>query len=213
MDNLIGKAAGKFFGGDDERPAGLGGGNVTHGGAYPPAPGGNPQGEDLDLHHAASIAAKEAPDNQDFFAGILGKLLDDKPKAQIAEEDIDEEDAVQSHRQFFGLGGGAAAPASSSSLGNAAAMQALKMFTSGGGDSSQQHGQSQNAFVGLAMAQAAKLFDSQASQGNVQSGADKESVVMKAGEMALKMYMKQGGAGGGGGGGAAGLMGLASKFL
>lgn len=70
------------------------------------------------------------------------------------------------------------------------------------------------------MAQAAKLFDAQASQGNVEAGADKQSAVRKAGEMALKMYLKsKGGAAGGGagvggaGGGVEGLLGLAGKFI
>jgi hypothetical protein len=93
-------------------------------------------------------------------------------------------------------------------MGSAAAMQALKMFT-GGGSGNSSSGNSQNAFVGMAMGQASKLFDSQASQGNVSSGASKESAVQQAGEMALKMYMQSQG----GGGGASGLMGLASKFL
>jgi hypothetical protein len=91
-------------------------------------------------------------------------------------------------------------------MGSAAAMQALKMFT-GGGSGNSASGNSQNAFVGMAMAQASKLFDSQSSQGNVASGASKESAVQQAGEMALKMYMQSQG------GGASGLMGLASKFL
>lgn len=75
------------------------------------------------------------------------------------------------------------------------------------------------------MAQAAKLFDAQAAAGNVASGTDKRSAVLKAGEVALKMYLKSHGsqAGGGSGGGAGGagesggtlggLMQLASKFL
>lgn len=75
--------------------------------------------------------------------------------------------------------------------------------------------QSQNAFVGLAMAQAAKLFDAQASQGNVEAGADKQSAVRKAGEMALKMYLKSkgGAAGGAGVGGMGGLLDMAGKFM
>lgn len=93
-------------------------------------------------------------------------------------------------------------------MGSAAAMQALKMFT-GGGSGNSSSGNSQNAFVGMAMAQASKLFDSQSSQGNVASGSSKESAVQQAGEMALKMYMQSQG----GGGGMGGLMGLASKFM
>lgn len=52
----------------------------------------------------------------------------------------------------------------------------------------------------------------QSSQGGVAPGATKESAVQKAGEMALKMYMKSQ-MGGGGGGGMGGLMGMASKFM
>ena len=93
-------------------------------------------------------------------------------------------------------------------MGAASAMQALKMFT-GGGSGGSQGGNSQNAFIGMAMGQAAKLFDQQSSQGNVASGASKQSAVQQAGEMALKMYMQSQG----GSGGSSGLMGLASKFL
>lgn len=91
-------------------------------------------------------------------------------------------------------------------MGSAAAMQALKMFT-GGGSGNSQGGNSQNAFIGMAMGQASKLFEQQSSQGNVASGESKESAVQQAGEIALKMYMKSQG------GGSSGLMGLASKFL
>lgn len=80
-------------------------------------------------------------------------------------------------------------------MGAAAAMQALKMF-SGGGSGNTQQGNSQNAFVGMAMAEASK-----------------ESTVQKAGEMALKMYMKSQIQGGGGSSGASGLLSMASKFL
>lgn len=119
-------------------------------------------------------------------------------------------DAVRSHQQFYGSSSQAPTNANSSSIGSAAAMQALKMFT-GGSSGNTQSGNSQNAFVGMAMAQASKLFDNQAGQGNVSGGASKESAVQKAGEMALKMFMQS--QSGGGGGGASGLMGLASKFL
>ena len=94
-------------------------------------------------------------------------------------------------------------------MGSAAAMQALKMFTGGGGGGgSSQGGNSQNAFIGMAMGQASKLFDQQSSQGQVAPGADKQSAINSAAKMALSMYMK-----GQGGGGSGGLMGLASKFM
>jgi hypothetical protein len=90
-------------------------------------------------------------------------------------------------------------------MGAAAAMQALRMFTSGGSGQTQS-GNSQNAFIGMAMSQASKLFDQQSAQGNVASGANKQSAVQQAGEMALKMYLQSQG-------GNSGIMGLASKLL
>jgi len=146
-----------------------------------------------------------------MFSNVLGHL--GQNKQSIGNQQINEQGAVQSHQQFFGGGGGGGGSgstqqASSSAMGSAAAMQALKMSTGGqSGDSS--GGNSQNAFIGMAMGQASKLFDQQSSQGSVAPGASKESAIQQAGEMALKMYMQSQG----GSGGSSGLMGLASKFL
>lgn len=61
-----------------------------------------------------------------------------------------------------------------------------------------------------------QLFDQKASEGKVSSETSKESAVMKAGETALKFYLKSQGGGSGGtseqSSGSA-LLGLASKFL
>lgn len=84
------------------------------------------------------------------------------------------------------------------------------MFSGGGGGTEPRGGNSQNAFIGMAMGQASKLFDQQSAQGNVEPGADKQSAVNNAAKMAFKMYMKSQG---GGGGGPGGLMSLASKFM
>jgi hypothetical protein len=164
-----------------------------------------------DLSGAASHAQEHAGDSGDssIFSSVINHL--GQNKQQIGNQQLNEQDAVQSHQQFFG-GGGSSQSASSGSMGAAAAMQALKMFTggsSGSSGSSSQGGNSQNAFIGMAMAQASKLFDQQSSQGNVSSGSNKESAVQQAGEMALKMYMKSQG----GGSGASGLLSMASKFL
>lgn len=101
-------------------------------------------------------------------------------------------EAVRAHKTFYSSSAFSPSPetpeATSSGMGSAAALQALKLFTSGSFSSSQS--QSQSAFIGLAMSQASKLFDQQASAGKVSEGTDKQSVVMKAGEMALKMYLK-----------------------
>ncbi|KAH8682194.1 hypothetical protein BX600DRAFT_36680 [Xylariales sp. PMI_506] len=173
------------------------GGNRSHGGNFPA--GG--YGQDDDLRGAAEHASRHAGDSGDssFFSNVIGSLS--QKKEHLAQQDVDEDDAVQQHQRFFG-GGSGSDQADSSSMGTAAAMQALKMFNGGGS------GSSQSDFIGLAMAQASKLFDEQSSQGNVSGGASKESSVMQAGEMALKMYMKTQG-----GGSSSGLLSLASKFF
>merc|ERR1712230_23908 len=171
--------------------------------------GGYGGGDDDDLTGAAEHAERHAGSSGDssLFSSILSSL--GQNKQSIGNSNLNEQDAVQSHQQFFGNGGGS--QADSGSMGAAAAMQALKMF-SGGGSGNTQQGNSQNAFVGMAMAEASKLFDNQSSQGNV-ANASKESTVQKAGEMALKMYMKSQIQGGGGSSGASGLLSMASKFL
>jgi len=130
-------------------------------------------------------------------------------KQQLANEDVDEQDLVKQHNNFFGSG--SSSNATSNDLGSAAAMQALKMFTGGQGAAQASSGQggAQNAFVGMAMGEAAKLYDQQSSQGNTTSS--KDEVVSQAAKIALKMFLKSemGGSGAGGGG----LMSLAGKFL
>jgi hypothetical protein len=74
--------------------------SVTHGGAYP-AGGGYPHADDADLRGAASAAAKDATEDEDFFADILGKVLKNKQPSQIAEEDIDEDGASLSFAQLI----------------------------------------------------------------------------------------------------------------
>lgn len=195
---------------DDDRQPDYGserlpGGNKTHGGGYP-AGGGFQHEEDEDLRGAAEHAARQAGDSgdSDFFGNIMGSLS--QRKHQVAQEDIDEDAAVRHHQKYFG-GQDDGEEATSGGMGSAAAMQALKMFSGGG----QGGSGSQSQFIGMAMSQASKLFDQQSSAGNVSSNSSKESAVMKAGEMALQMYMKS--QGGGGGGGMGGLLGLASKFM
>lgn len=168
---------------------------------------GQPTGYDDDLSSAASHAQEHSggSGDQGMFGNVLGYLQQNKHS--VSNQQVDEEGAVQAHQQYFGGGGGGGQQADSSSMGAAAAMQALKHFT--GGQSS--GGGGQNEFIGMAMGQASKLFEQQSSQGNVASGESKESAVQKAGEMALKFYMKNQMSGGSSG--ASGLMGMASKFF
>jgi hypothetical protein len=115
-------------------------------------------------------------------------------------------------------------------LGAAAALQALKLFNSGETGEKQSKG----AFLGLAMSEASKvssslvnplpssfppslqlqqltcfsqLFDDKAAKGKLSSDTSKEGVIQKAGEFAMKMYLKSQGEQKGG------LLGLASKFM
>lgn len=87
-------------------------------------------------------------------------------KTKLKDEEIDEDDAIKQHQNFYGNGEGHYQQASSQNVGNAAAMQALKMFT-GGKEEDGKGGQ--NKMIGLAMAQAAQLFDKQSSQGKTVS--------------------------------------------
>jgi hypothetical protein len=92
-----------------------------------------------------------------MFSAALGMLSGH----QAQQGNIDEDEAVKHHQQFYG-GADQPHPASSSSMGSAAAMQALKMFNGGGSSGNGgNRPQSQNDFIGLAMGQAAKLFGMQ----------------------------------------------------
>lgn len=170
---------------------------------------GQPTGYDEDLSGAMSHAQQHSGESGDrgIFGNVLGFLQQNKQS--VGSQQVDEHSAIEAHKQYFG-GGGNDQEADSGSMGTAAAMQALKMFT-GGSSSGGSGGGSQNEFIGMAMAQASKLFEQQALQGNVSSGASKESAVQKAGEMALKFYMKSQMSGGSSG--ASGLMSMVSKFL
>ncbi|KAI1167131.1 hypothetical protein F5B18DRAFT_525550 [Nemania serpens] len=186
-------------------------GNATHGGAYP---AGGPRADDDDWSEAAQHASNHAGDsgNADLFSNLLGAL--GQKKNRLADEDIDEDEAVRTHKKYFRDDDDDDNDADDRSMGSAAAMQALKMFTSGeSGNTAKTSGQ--GAFVGLAMAEASKLFDKKASQGKVSSGSSKESAVMQAGETAFKMYLKSQGnnQSSSSSSGASGLLGLASKFL
>ncbi|KAI8719469.1 hypothetical protein NCS52_00727600 [Fusarium sp. LHS14.1] len=155
----------------------------------------------LDFDHAKEEANKNAGSSgdKDLFSNILGSLGQKQNK--LANEDLDEEDAIKKHKKTYE---DSEDEEDDKSMGTAAAMQALKLFNKGETKSSSS---SQSAFLGLAMAEASKLFDDKAAKGKVTSDASKESVVQQAGEVALKMYLKNQGEQQGG------IMGLASKFM
>ncbi|KAL8747802.1 MAG: hypothetical protein Q9184_007551 [Pyrenodesmia sp. 2 TL-2023] len=202
-------SGGGMSGGQDYR---AGGGESGYGGR-----GRNDDDDDDDysgaLHHAQEHGNSE---DSSLFSSALG-MLSGKKKNDYANEDMDEDSAVRAHQAMYSSEG-SGSQHSSQTMGAGAAMQALKLFTGSGSGTDPRPGNSQNAFIGMAMGQASKLFDEQSAQGKVEPGADKQSMVNDAAKMALKMYLKsQGGGasggGGGGGGGPGGLMGMASKFL
>ncbi|KAK4170102.1 hypothetical protein QBC43DRAFT_282695 [Cladorrhinum sp. PSN259] len=167
--------------------------------------------DETDLKTAAKYAAVNTDndhDDKNYFKNILGEL--NGKKGDLEQEDIDEEDAITSHRSIFDPSTPTPSHTSSSSLGSAAALQALKLFnSSSNAPNPSDTAKSQNAFVGLAMAQAAKLFDKQSAEGTVSSGNDKNAAVLKAGELALKMYLK----GNKGGSSTAGFGGLGAGLV
>ncbi|CAM1504483.1 Fc.00g020740.m01.CDS01 [Cosmosporella sp. VM-42] len=157
---------------------------------------------DLDFNDAKEEANKNAghSGNSHLFSSVLSAV--GQKQGKIAEEDVDEEDAVKKHKKTYDDDDD---DADENSLGTAAAMQALKMFNKGETSGGSASGQS--AFMGLAMSEASKLFDDKASKGKVPSSASKESTVQTAAEMAMKMYFKSQGQQQGG------LAGFASKFV
>lgn len=102
---------------------------MTHGGAYP-AGGGYPRDDDDDLRGASEHATRHAGSSgsSDLFSNLLGALT--QKKQSLANEDVDEDDAVKQHKRFFERDDDDD-EADDRSMGSAAAMQALKMFTGG----------------------------------------------------------------------------------
>jgi hypothetical protein len=63
---------------------------ATHGGGYS-------AGDDDDLRGAATHAANNAPEDQDFFSGILSQLIKKKQQGEVEQDDIDEDGAWPFH--------------------------------------------------------------------------------------------------------------------
>lgn len=109
------------------------------------------------LSGADNVASDHAGSSgdKDLFSNVLSMVSGKSD--QLKDEDVDEDDMVQSHDSYYGSGAGTGGSATSGGIGKAAAMQAIKMFnsgeTSGGGSSG-----GQSKLIGLAMGQAAKLF-------------------------------------------------------
>ncbi|KAL4957355.1 hypothetical protein BDW69DRAFT_180674 [Aspergillus filifer] len=154
--------------------------------------------DDSAVSHAT--AQSSTADNSLFSSAL--QFIKDR---NIDKDDIDEEHAVNAHRQYENGEGG---NMNSRDLGAGAAMQALRMFNSGSAESG---GQDKNKFIGLAMAQAEKMWEEKAGKG--EASEDKQSAINQAAEMAFKFYLKSQMSGSSGTGGPSGLMDLAGKFL
>lgn len=83
------------------------------------------------MRGAAEHASRHAGSSgdTDLFSSLLGALT--QKKQSLADEDVDEDDAVKQHKRFFERDDDDDNEADDRSMGSAAAMQALKKFTSG----------------------------------------------------------------------------------
>ncbi|KAM0788726.1 hypothetical protein ACM66B_002818 [Microbotryomycetes sp. NB124-2] len=180
-----------------------------------PAQSGMPFDPSQAVQHASSATSSGDKDLFSSAMSFLNNNFDGK-------DDLDEDDAVQSHEKVYGSG---SQPVGSQQMGAAAAMQALKKFTSGSSNESMASasgGTFQTKLVAMAMAEAAKVFDSKpAADGN------KQDVVQSAAATMMKLMLKnktsgligagsEGGSSMGGGSGAGGmsqLFGLAQQFM
>lgn len=121
--------------------------------------------------HQHSSYGGSSSDESSLFSNALGFLRGNKQEI-VQDDNVNESQAMDAHQALYGEGRHQQQH-SSETVGAGAAMQALKMFTGGGSGAgqtgSQGGGNSQNKFIGMAMAQASSLFDKQSSQGNVVS--------------------------------------------
>ncbi|KAH9469826.1 hypothetical protein MJO28_004299 [Puccinia striiformis f. sp. tritici] len=169
-----------------------------------------------DLEQAAAHASGNSGDSGDssMFKSAISFIKTQSQKGGD-DDDIDEEKVAEAHDRAYNQKQGSSLDAKS--MGTAAALQAFKQFSSGGASNEPKHNEDgKSKLIGMAMAQAAKLFDS---SGGAASG-QKQDAVNSAGNMVMKLLMKQklqqmtggGGGGGGSGGGLGSLAGMIGKF-
>lgn len=122
----------------------------AHGGTYPSGGGFFDRDDDDDFREAKEEADKRAgaSGSADLFSSIISSI--GQQKGRLAEEHLDEEDAVKKHKKAYQDDDG---DESEDSLGAAAALQALKLFNSG--ETGQKQGK--GAFLGLALSEASKV--------------------------------------------------------
>lgn len=224
MDNLINlgsKALKQYSDSNNQSSHSQGGESNGHGvtgGAHLNQPAGgkmiDTDGDGIpDFMEAAQHAKAEAGDSAD--ASLFSNAMSFLKNRDKNDTEIDESSATDAHDRAYNQGQGNSLDAKS--MGAAAALQAFKQFTSGGGNTGASAGASASGggsskLIGLAMAQAAKLFDK---SGGAASG-EKQDAVNSAGNMIMKLVMKEKMnqmIGGGNSGGLSGLASMAGKFM
>lgn len=131
--------------------------NDSTGTSYGGGAGGGLGGFLSSLSGADNVASDHAgpSGDKDLFSNVLS-LVGNKHD-QLKDEDVDEDDMVNTHDSYYGSGKGSGGSATSGGMGKAAALEAMKLFNRGQ-TSGSSGGDSKGAFIGLAMGQAAKLF-------------------------------------------------------
>jgi hypothetical protein len=147
--------------------------------------------------------------NSDLFQNALQRV-----NSEGALGSINDQTVLNAHQHVYkGSGSGV----NSNDIGAAAALETLKSMVTGGAQGrfppppSQLMvgaGNSNDAFVGMAMSEAAKRYDALHMQGSVSSG-DRQEAVSNAAKTALQLISQAGGTSGGksGGGGEGGIIG------
>ncbi|RDA87073.1 hypothetical protein CP532_0194 [Ophiocordyceps camponoti-leonardi (nom. inval.)] len=194
MDKLI--SAGK----DYLANQGNQGGNGNGGGSSNDNSGGGGQGQSMSSGSSSGGGGGSGGGGNDMMSQIMNAV--GQRKGELAKEDVDEDELARKHEQNYKSD----VHSDENGLAAAAAMQAFKRFKDGqGGGDGGKDGQS--SIVSMALSEASKLFDDKESRGKVPAGADKQTVLQKAGEMAMKLYFKNQAQKQGG------LMGMASQFM
>ncbi|KDN45283.1 hypothetical protein K437DRAFT_256621 [Tilletiaria anomala UBC 951] len=195
MENLINAASG--FLGNQAGQKGSGNGGFDLG----------------DLGSLVSAASNHAqqnnnPQDSSMFSQIASHLQTQQQQGNIRPSDDDPSDdqLMQHHDQVVNSDNNVG----SGEIGNAAALSAIKSFLGNSG-SQQGGGNMQSQLIGMAMSQAAQFFDQKQGQGLAQGS--KNDAVQQAGQMAMKLMMKNQLSSMIGGGNSGGLASLASKFL
>ncbi|PWZ00225.1 hypothetical protein BCV70DRAFT_200377 [Testicularia cyperi] len=167
------------------------------------------QGGDFNIGQLSSLAQNFSSGNHDssLFSAATSFLQNQGGQGG----NVNEQELLKDHDDVNNQSGSNSA----GQIGNAAVISALKSFIGGGGNSNSSSGGSlQDKIVSMAMSHAADLYDQKDSQGQAQG--NKQDAVNQAGQMAMKLAMKNpamlaGLVGGGNSGGLGSLLSMLNK--